>query len=228
MTAKKTRKRDSTIGKSSLQKERDKRNAKIRKMYERDPQPTQTAIADRFGVSLGTVARALAPRPPKGETKPKNPHAVEIGKRIQVQRELLRMSRDDLAAQLKTGAGNPMGYQQIAHWEQGSAGIPGPRSRQELAEVLETTPSFLLSGEVHDPQAADRLALIERKVDALISIQGLGDLVEAKVREIRRREDRREAGPSAAQREDAMAEIEQKAPQRARRSRATQKKRASG
>lgn len=124
------------------------------------------------------------------KTNSKNPQAVEIGERIKAIRQDAGMSRKDLAALLKTREGKAQGVGKIAQWEQGVS-IPAPDRRHELAEALgvETAAIF---GEAQDVQTLSRLDLIERKIDAIITIQGLGDLVEAKLLEYKRR-DRRQA-----------------------------------
>lgn len=132
--------------------------------------------------------RLTYPRMPPKKT-PKNPQAVEIGERIRALRQDAGMSRKELAALLKTREGKPQGVGKIAQWEQGVS-VPAPDRRQELAEALGVEVSAVF-GEAQDVETISRLDVIERKVEALIAIQGLGDLVEAKLQEYKRQDRRR-------------------------------------
>lgn len=117
-----------------------------------------------------------------------------IGKRIRDRRTKLALSRRDLAAMILTRDGKPQSPDQIAHWETGRQ-KPMPDRRSELADALQTTVGDLF-GEPEDATLLKRIDLLEHRVDAVIILQGIGDAVDARVRQSQRME-RQEAQAKA-------------------------------
>lgn len=116
-----------------------------------------------------------------------------VGERIKKRRTELGLSRTDLAAMVKTRDGKPQSYSKIAQWEEGRS-LPQKARRPELADVLQAD-TLALFGESDEPGTLERLDLVERKIAALIRLQGLDDAVEALLRAERQTKRRKAQAP---------------------------------
>lgn len=138
-------------------------------------------------------AVALSLMTAKGKPAGKE-HAHEVGERIRARRIELGLSQRELALQLRTRKGTPQSVTKISQWELGHS-IPEHSKRPELADVLQTSISALF-GEPEDARLLSRLDHVERRLDAVIRLQGLGDAVDVMTR-ASHQADRRKAQETA-------------------------------
>lgn len=121
--------------------------------------------------------------------------AKQIGGRLRERRLALGLSQSQLATRLRTRTGKAQSVSKISQWERGES-APEPSKRPEIADALQTT-VLALFGDPADETVLPRLDLLERRLEAVILLQGLSEAVEGIVRQGRQAARRSAQGQSA-------------------------------
>jgi transcriptional regulator with XRE-family HTH domain len=121
--------------------------------------------------------------------------ATEIGQRIRARRTALGLTQSQLASMLRSRTGRPQTVSKVSQWERGES-TPEPSKRPEIADALQTSALALFGEADSDETFLTRLDLLERRVAAIVRLQGLEAAVEEMVRQ-GRQADRRHAQDAA-------------------------------
>lgn len=122
---------------------------------------------------------------------------AEVGRRIKERRRALRLSQNALGRQLVSSNDGSVAGTQISKWERGEH-LPDRRYWRQLAAILELDFGDLLPADESNV-GATRIEEVERRLEALIRVLGLGDAVDEAIRAAGRRTPREQTETSEVQ-----------------------------